>query len=1398
MPSSPGPTDFKRTLQRFFYKGISLLPQDALPEGKVAWARNVRSYQDGTITPRYGLDQLTDDAFDDPIHSIFRLNDETPFADIGAPSRRILGSGTGLYGGTPGTDIYTLIDAVAYSGNPLTGVVAQPRSSPRPFLYIGDSVRMRKVNSSFNDYPIGIAQPLVPPTAQLAAPESTYLDLVGVAPWTTYGGQTTGFTVGTRVSTTVTALLYDSGTTGMASVGLADFENVTVGANLDIGAAPETVIVDAVLPAIVATTIAAILYDAGTTGLCTIQPTGSFSAGQIEKPLPADVARRYTDLNEPLPPRVTVTRTVDFPVGALVLIGGTEIVRIQSIAIGHDGVMSFRCFTFGTFAAGAALAGIPSLRAYFTTTKLVGDPVVEAEWSVTVTPTSATVSVVGGVQGPVSGPGRDWMRVGSQATQPEDIIRFGFKCSLLGFVESVRLVLNVSTNTVSPGTEFLKDYYFYEWRASDLITAIQATGESATGLVSDAQQAAVIAGQQDALYVEQYGQQPASGAVYTVDANGVPQLVTPPMATHTREDTGRTAQPRPGSTTDIAAAAPVSTGAGLSRQLALGNDAWMTLECRVSDLTRVGSDVTLTLSRVLDATVYAQMLGTLTPMTISVSDVYLVGGYGPDAGLTLAPYVYRYSYRSTITGERSNPSPPMRAGVTPRRGRVLIDMTPSLDPQTDVIDVWRFGGALARWAYVGTRDNDPAGSPALNQFTDDMADARIDGGERIRPDWFQPWPTSDLPRSGTCNVAGTAVEWVSGDTFNTDWSADSLIVINGTATQLYASPTSTTRLHVVDNCGSGTGVPFQLLSPTLLAQPLSALWGGPLKGAWLNFACGDPINPGALHWTHGNDPDATSDRNYLQVSTGAEPLMNGWFDDGTPYVFSSERLYRIVYTPGALSPVMVEDTNCTIGCWTPWFFCPDPQGGAYFGNKRGIFHMTGGGEAQSLTDPDLRVLFPQDGTDSEAIRNLAPIDFTETTRLRLAVVGRLLYFDYVDTDGEGHTLVYDPAVQGWTPDAYLDAGDPLVPTGVTVRLSEPGEQVYNHILALGDGHLYEYTLAKTTDVLEDINWAVWTPWVHGDDPRAHKQFGDAILDMNAGGSVNGILVTPVIDNGNVALAPVTLGAADTLRTTYLVELSDGVGTLSRNCGLWIEGAVQACDINRPLLYLWEASYLWKGTAVGYRATDWEDLGYKGAKFVQGVVIRANTFGEPKLVEVQYDGPLNAPQVALTLSLLHNGEQTIAYPVEDAGWNPFIAELVRLAGVDGAEWILHDWRFVWEPSPEAATQWETQPSTFDLPGYLTARDGVMAYAADTDVELVVTHDTNQITYALPSTLGEYARVYVPFQADKGKAVSFQWSSDLPLRIYKRDCSVRVQGWGIPGGYMIVNPFGGPHRADGAGI
>ncbi len=1399
MPSSPTFSDYARSTERFFYRGIQLKPQDALSEGKLSWALNIRSYEEGTITVRDGISVLTDAALGNPIFSAFRLEDTTPYATPSTDNVRILGAGTSIYGGqvngtTP--ESYGVIGATTFSGDPLTGVISTPFASPRPYLYIGDSVGSRKINSDFDDYPIGIATPVNEPEADYAAVQITYLNSVESGLWSSYGNATpaspTALPITQYINTTINEILYDNGAApSMAAIALADMTNVVPGISIVIGASNEEVIVEEVHPALAPTTIARILYDVGTNGLCTIQPAGSFTQGQIEQAVPADVQQRY-DAQGIQPPRVTVSRTVDFAVDSLIQLDALETVRILSVAIGQDGTMSFRCTTSNTFAIGDAITGVPSFRAYVNTAVVAADAATASCVSNTITNATVDTAEVGGMQSPIGGGSRNWGLVGNRASQPGDFIRFAIRLSSYAFVQSVRLLLNVSDDTGSGGSDFLHNYYMYEWRQNDLLAAIQIAAGQATALFSTEQATAVQQGQVDAYYQDQYGYNTTiqSGSAgfgrmgYLLSDEGKRQLMDRIAKSRAENDAAARAQKADGG---------VTVGSSISRQLAVGNDQWVVLQCRLGDLTRIGTEQTLTLNAIIGAAVTVQVSGTTDPITVDYADAYLLGGYGPDVSNTWNPYVYRYRYRSTLTGARSNPSPPMRAGVKPHRGRVLVAGEQSSDPQCDVIDWYRLGGALARWSYVGTSDNES--SPL---YTDDLADGQIEAGETLDFSKFQPWPVQDLPRSGLCTIAGTAVERTSGDDFNTAWSAGSLVLINGRATVLYKQPQSTDRFYVVDNIGEGTGIEFSLPSPTIVSQPLPALWGGPINDVLYHFACGDPSDPGVLHWSQGNDPDASSDVNTLTITSGADPLQNGCFYDGIPYVFSSNDLYRIGATFGDATAFRTSKTACGKGLWSRWFFCVTPYG-IVFGSNDGIYITTGGSPAQSLTDDDLRPLFPQDGSisDPSAIRNLSPVDFTQVQYLRLTYVDRLVYFDYMDVEGELRTLVYDFRVQGWTPDVY-----PL--SGATCRLNEGGPDVHSALMGAADGHLYVNDAGKTTDADTDVPWAVWTRWPNAGDPRAWKQWGDAILDMNPGGSFSGVQVTPVINNGNTALEPNLLGSLDGERATYIVEVGEdedalGDGVWSRNLGLLIEGTVQLCDTNRPILYLWEPSFVAKQVSVGFRATDWQDLGYNGAKFVQGVVIRANTFGSPKTVNVQYDGPNGSPQTALALTINHNGEQTKAYPLAAAGWEPFIAELVRLQGADDVEWALLDWRFVFEPAPELATQWETQYTTHDLPGFLAVYDGVIAYMATAEVTWEIEYQDGFVdSYTLPSTAGAYSRTRVITAARKGKAVRYTWTSDEPFRLIKPDCSVRVQGWGVPGGYQILSPFGGPSRADGAGI
>src|SRR3990172_1296701 len=115
-------------------------------------------------------------------------------------------------------------------------------------------------------------------------------------------------------------------------------------------------------------------------------------------------------------------------------------------------------------------------------------------------------------------------------------------------------------------------------------------------------------------------------------------------------------------------------------QLALGNNQWIDLTVRVSDLVHVVTDPSRTLANIqaVQILVSAAAIGvvndapiTVDPITVSYGDLWAGGGAGPDVGDVGDPYVYTYRYRSSLTGVVSNPAPPSRGGVIPKRQGVL-------------------------------------------------------------------------------------------------------------------------------------------------------------------------------------------------------------------------------------------------------------------------------------------------------------------------------------------------------------------------------------------------------------------------------------------------------------------------------------------------------------------------------------------------------------------------------------------------------------------------------------------------------------------------------------------------------------------------------------------------------
>lgn len=518
--------EYSRITQRFYFAGLSLMPIDALGAGKLPFVRNVRSYQEGTLQPRDGSVQISTTAVAGGgyVHTLARLNDPTPFA--GHAAIRLAGAGGALSSAPPQAGltpwVYSQIDT-GYSGDPLSIVMATPVRSPQPWAYIYDRSRQRKTNTNGVLSGIGLIQPSVvstEPTVRLGKPGITVInDFNAVGTWVPAGSIAAVATAESRVNTAIQAILYDNGAgaDSYASIQPVNIAFIGNGTLLTL-AGVEAVVVTDVCVAIATTTIAAIQYDnPGGPGLCTIQPTASLGTGQLDGPDPILLDQRYGYDKSigtwqaagappvpggapPLPSDPSAllatqglsrVRQLDFPVNCLVTLNGAETVRILSVAVGPNGIQSFRCNTVGTYAAGQAITGVASLRAYVVGNYGPGATMTANAIGNSITPTQTANQEVGGIQNPnvvVNG-----ALVGALATTPDDEIHLSIKIDFLAPVQEIRVYLDVDATT----NDFLHNYYMAVWRANDIIAAIQAANAAATGLLQDSRENAIVNNQVD-------------------------------------------------------------------------------------------------------------------------------------------------------------------------------------------------------------------------------------------------------------------------------------------------------------------------------------------------------------------------------------------------------------------------------------------------------------------------------------------------------------------------------------------------------------------------------------------------------------------------------------------------------------------------------------------------------------------------------------------------------------------------------------------------------------------------------------------------------------------------------------------------------------------------------------
>ncbi len=474
---------------------------------------------------------------------------------------------------------------------------------------------------------------------------------------------------------------------------------------------------------------------------------------------------------------------------------------------------------------------------------------------------------------------------------------------------------------------------------------------------------------------------------------------------------------------------------------------------------------------------------------------------------------YRYVYRSSATGATSNPSP----ASAQQAASVLantISATASTDPQVDKIDFYRIDSALTNFTYVGTGPNSNA------PFSDQLLDAAIVANPVLQFDNFEPFPTIDLPRSGTVNVgANGAVTWFSGDLFNIRWLPGTIVTIGssganpnqGTAFTLYNRPSDNRHMlvstqQIVGGAvqsvfpPQGSNLFYFITQPNLAAQPLAYLWG-PTDNISFFFACGDNLRPGTLYWCKGNNPDSAPETNSQDVTSPSEPLQNGCIVNGIGMVFSTERAWLIFPNFfNALSTVSgtlgstwtLQESISDRGLYLQRCLCVDGGRDVYFRTKDGISVSHGGQGAESITDEDLYNLFPHEGfTPTPVVRGpfiVYPPDDTQPLLQKLNAANGYIYYDYVAlVNGISvvQTLVYSTLTKGWVRDVYQ------YPT--ILHILEEGPGINGTLTSNNDG-----TVRPLTRVGGETGCVIFlTGAYNAGDTRNQKHWGDLYIEIDS-------------------------------------------------------------------------------------------------------------------------------------------------------------------------------------------------------------------------------------------------------------------------------------------------------------
>lgn len=448
------------------------------------------------------------------------------------------------------------------------------------------------------------------------------------------------------------------------------------------------------------------------------------------------------------------------------------------------------------------------------------------------------------------------------------------------------------------------------------------------------------------------------------------------------------------------------------------------------------------------------------------------------------------------------------------------------------------------------------------------------------------------------------------------------------------------------------------------------------------FALGDPNQPGRLYRSKLDEPESWPATDYKDVSPSGDPLQNGgaWTTGG--FVFSRQRLYRILIA--ADGEWTVEPTECAEGLVTRWAMAVTPYGIAFV-SPFGV-RLTQGGAPTPISDEDLGRSFR-----GETLNAFLPPDFTVQQAPQLEYADDELWLTYADTGGTRRQWIYAFKEQTWR--NYL-FGEQVGTVYTEPVAGQPGS-----ILLGGSGTGQVYTHSGFSDDGAGIAYTARTgAWDFG-QPRNEKTFTAVVLDADLQGSdvtVQTFLNTEVVTNNPQALT----GATGERR--YLFEPFGSTPQHARNISVEIRGTAPTSA--RPYFNRLGVTQRIEPEIILREPTPWEELP-GGEGYVWGCFLTCDTGGEDRTVVVETtvnNGPVTT---VATLIVNANGRKKLPFT-----WASVLAQQIRLRATGECEpWLRYKIEWFADPEPPRVVGWDSNWQDFGtqadkwLKGYLLEAD-----------------------------------------------------------------------------------------------